>query len=143
MKRGRIAYYEREVILDEIGQEAENRYIYNLRQSGYKTEQFDTAFHWEPDVDLFDNSYFLDTGDQHLNKVLQYLEYGTGLYGPKGRIIKPVAKKMMKFNIDGQTIFTRRVKGIKPMFAFTKAIESVRNERVGLQRQIRHYLNIE
>lgn len=143
MKRGRIAYVEREIILNEMGREAEARYQYNLKQSGYKWEHFDMAFHWEPDVVAFDNSYWLDTGNEHLNKILTWLEYGTGLFGPKGKMIVPKTKKFMKFKINTRWIFARRIKGIKPMFAFTKAIESVRNERIGLQRQIRHFLNME
>ena len=142
MRRGRIGFVEREIILDEIGREAEERFKYNLRQSGYKWRHFDQAFHWAPNVETFDNDYWLDAGDDHLNKVLQWLEYGTGLFGPKGQMILPKTRRYMKFRKKGNIIFARKVKGIKPMFAFTKAIESVRNERVGLQKQIRHFLNI-
>ena len=48
----------------------------------------------------------------HGSKVGMYHEEGTGIYGPKGKPITPVNAKVLHFKIDGQSIFTKSVKGI-------------------------------
>lgn len=49
----------------------------------------------------------------HGSKVGGYLEEGTGIYGPKGRPIRPVKAKALVFKINGQLIFAKEVKGMK------------------------------
>lgn len=149
VRRGRLSNIERLMILEKIGEEAEKRYRQNLVNTGYKGRWFKNAFHYEPDIYAFDNYYELDTGNQELNQILKYLEYGTGLYGSKRRMIqsKRISEKtgnklLLKFKYEGQWFFKRKVKGIKPGFMFTKAIESVRNEFNQLMRRFRLELNI-
>lgn len=49
----------------------------------------------------------------HGSKVGGYLEEGTGIYGPKGRPIRPVKAKALAFKVDGQWVITKEVKGMK------------------------------
>lgn len=150
VRAGRISDDERFEILVELGEEAIRRYQYNLRNCGYKGYgKFKNAMQYEPDVAAFDNYYYLDTGNEELNRILRYLEYGTGLYGPKGEVIQSSKTSprtgnqlLLKFKYKGHQLYKMTVKGIKPAFNFTKAVESVRNERNMLQRQIRRRLGI-
>ena len=48
----------------------------------------------------------------HGSKVGMYHEEGTGIYGPKGKPITPVNAKVLHFKVDGQSVFTKSVKGI-------------------------------
>lgn len=46
----------------------------------------------------------------------EWLENGTGVYGPTGNRIVPVNKKILSWiDTDGQRHFAKSVKGIKPM----------------------------
>jgi len=144
VRRGRLSDEERYLILERIGEEAENRYRQNLLRTGYKGDKFRNAFLFAPDVDAFDNEYTLDTGNSKLNQILQWLEYGTGLYGSLKHMIqsKRVSTKtgkqlLLKFKAEGDWIYKRQVKGIKPGFMFTKAVQSVRNEHNTLMQRYR------
>ena len=149
VRAGRLSNEERLVILEKIGKEAEKRYRQNLRNTGFKKTWFNIAFQFAPDPINFDNDYMLDTGSEHLNRILQWLEYGTGLYGSRKRMIqssktspKTGNKLLLKFKVVGAWVYKRKVKGIKPGFMFTKAVESVRNEHTSLMRRFRMELNI-
>lgn len=39
---------------------------------------------------------------------------GTGMYGPKKKRIRPKKKKVLRFTIDGEVVFARSTKGMKP-----------------------------
>lgn len=149
LRAGRLALAERYEILEYIGKEANRRYLRNLKATGYKGTKFKKAFHFEPDPVAFDNHYYLETDSEELNRILQYLEYGTGLYGKRKRAItskktspKTHQQLLLKFKYEGQMVFTRQVKGVKPGFMFTKAVESVRNEFKMLMRIARAELRI-
>lgn len=43
-----------------------------------------------------------------------YVFTGTGIYGPKGRPIEPVAAKALRFEVGGKTVFAKRVRGMPP-----------------------------
>ena len=44
-----------------------------------------------------------------------FIEYGTGLYGPKGKKIVPIRAKALHFvTSDGVEVFARSVKGMRP-----------------------------
>ena len=46
----------------------------------------------------------------------EWLERGTGIYGPTGKKIVPVNKKILSWvDTDGQRHFAKSVRGIKPM----------------------------
>ncbi len=52
----------------------------------------------------------------HSEEYGEWLENGTGIYGPTGRKIVPVNKKILSWvDADGQRHFAKSVKGIKPM----------------------------
>lgn len=44
----------------------------------------------------------------------QYLEWGTGLYGPKKKVIRPKNAKMLSWMSDGKRVFASYVKGMTP-----------------------------
>lgn len=50
----------------------------------------------------------------HGSKIGVYHEKGTGVYGPRGRPIRPVKAKVLAFKIDGKMVFAKEVKGMKP-----------------------------
>lgn len=53
---------------------------------------------------------------EHGTEYGEWLENGTGIYGPTGRKIVPVNKKILSWvDADGQRHFAKSVKGIKPM----------------------------
>jgi len=135
-KKKQVDFAERRRILSLIGREAKRRYQYNLQQTGYNGEIFKHAFKYEIDEENFQNYYHLDTGSIKLNQILQYLEYGTGLYGSlkskwiESTKISPKTGKrlLLKFRYEGDFIYKRKVRGIKPGFMFTKAVESINRD---------------
>lgn len=46
-------------------------------------------------------------------KLIEWLRFGTGIYGPRGTPIVPKKYKFLKFDIGGETIFARSVRGMK------------------------------
>ena len=46
--------------------------------------------------------------------IARYHIFGTGIYGPRGRVIRPTSKKVLHFFISGAEFFRPSVKGIKP-----------------------------
>lgn len=53
-----------------------------------------------------------------------YVHEGTGIYGPKGKRIRPVRAKALMFMIDGQPVFRKSVKGMKGRPFLKQAMES-------------------
>jgi len=53
-----------------------------------------------------------------------FLEYGTGIYGPKHKMITPVNKKALRWFVGNKPFFARQVKGIKPLLLINKALMS-------------------
>ena len=56
------------------------------------------------------------TGDQAVQDIIRWLEFGTGIYGPRGKMIVPVHAKMLRWvdRVTGKVIFAKQVKGIRP-----------------------------
>lgn len=53
----------------------------------------------------------------------QYLEEGTGVYGPTGQPIVPVRAKILSWvDTDGKRYYARKVKGIKPHHTLEKTL---------------------
>lgn len=53
--------------------------------------------------------------NERVAKYGKYVHSGTGIYGPRRRMIKPVSKKFLKFTgQDGRDVFAREVKGQRP-----------------------------
>jgi len=44
----------------------------------------------------------------------EYIEFGTGLYGPQRKVIVPKNGKYLVFEINGKKIFATSIKGSKP-----------------------------
>lgn len=57
-------------------------------------------------------------------KYALYVHEGTGIYGPKGKRIRPVRAKALMFMIDGQPVFRKSVKGMKGRPFLKQAFES-------------------
>lgn len=53
----------------------------------------------------------------------EYIEYGTGIYGPKHTPIRPKAAKALYFKVAGQPVFARSVKGMRPAPFFKPGVE--------------------
>jgi len=77
-------------------------------------------------VGLVINRYSTDTGIP----IMVLLEYGSGLWGPKGKVIRPKRAKALRFEIDGEVFFRKWVRGIDPAkHAFVdKALEAADSE---------------
>ena len=54
----------------------------------------------------------------------EYVEYGTGIYGPNGQPIRPKTKKALYFKVAGQPVFARSVKGQKAQPFFKPGVEN-------------------
>lgn len=124
-------------VLERMGRLAQSKYNQNLffGGKGYNLRFLMDTLYYAPDLEAFDNEYWVDTGTEEGNKIADYFEYGTGLYNTKGRkkMIRPKRDDKMKFEgtkkFKGQFIFTKEVKGVKPVFMMTRAVNSVRHER--------------
>lgn len=55
----------------------------------------------------------------------RYLEEGTGIYGPKQSYIVPKNAKSLHWTYNGQDVFVKRVKGIRPNKFISAAIREV------------------
>lgn len=54
-----------------------------------------------------------------------YVEYGTGLYGPRGQYITPKIAKFLAWKTgDDKWVFARRVRGMHPWHFMQKAFEA-------------------
>ena len=63
-------------------------------------------------------------GSVHSNAhYTSYVNDGTGIYGPRGQVIRPKSKKALKFTTKGgTTVFAKYVRGIKPRRFVEKSI---------------------
>ena len=70
------------------------------------------------DTGLLKNTIKVDIKDDEIIITMPeysiYLEYGTGIFGPKRRPITPKEAKALKFSIGGKTVFAKSVKGMTP-----------------------------
>lgn len=77
-----------------------------------------------------------------IGTAVEYAEWvheGTGLFGPGKKPIRPKNAKVLRFEIDGKTIFARSVRGQKPNRYVDRAIDKSENRtnefvRTSLQR---------
>jgi len=47
-------------------------------------------------------------------KYARFVNDGTGIYGPRGRLIRPITAQALRFEYKGRIVFARSVRGIKP-----------------------------
>jgi len=56
-------------------------------------------------------------------KYAAYQEFGTGIYGPRRRLIRPVKAKVLSWKSkSGKRVFARFVRGVRPKRYFAKAL---------------------
>ena len=148
LKAGRISYMDRAIILEALGEIVKAKYIYNLKNNhqGYNLNLINHALQVDSNIYTFENDYYLDAGVEKLTNIANYFEYGTGLNNSMRkshgrRYIKPTTKEYMKFEgtntFEGKTIFAKKVRGVRPIFAMTKAVKDVELNRKTYQRAIR------
>lgn len=72
-----------------------------------------------------------------------YVEFGTGLYGPRRKLIRPRRAKVLRFwTKGGQIVFVRYVRGMKPRRMFAKGLKA--EQPLANKRLDRHVkMNIE
>lgn len=61
-------------------------------------------------------------------KYAPYQETGTGLYGPRRQMITPRSGRFLRFKVNGQWVFARAVRGVKPKWYMKKGYEEVQNK---------------
>lgn len=148
LKSGRVSNEEREIILQRLGEIAQEKYdefiVQGGNAKGYNLEPLKGSLKFETDVNEFDNVYWLENDDPYWTDVAIYFEYGTGIFNQKragkyrGGYIKPTTAKYLKFVAkDGNFVMTKRVKGVHPIFAMEKTITYINFNRARLQRKIR------
>lgn len=60
-------------------------------------------------------------------KKARWIHYGTGIYGPRHRVIKPRRAKVLVFQVGGTTVFARSVKGMRPNAFLKDALPAARD----------------
>lgn len=65
---------------------------------------------------------------------MKFLNDGTGIYGPKGRKIRPTGKKVLVFEYNGKTVYAKSVKGMKPLKIVEKSIKTTKTKIPGIGR---------
>lgn len=147
VKRGPMSVEAKYFALEQLGNEVQKRYKQNLRRNtqGYNLKLIENGVKFESDPVTFSNMYFFDNGEDKLDKIALYFEFGTGLYNSsgKGQPIKPkTAEYMTWIGKEGKRMFAKEVKGVQPIFALKKAIKSVENDAKRLVRKIREMYEI-
>lgn len=59
----------------------------------------------------------------------RYVHDGTGLYGPKRRLIRPTRAKALRWRGAGGYIYARYTRGMRPNHFLTTALEAARTSR--------------
>lgn len=82
----------------------------------------------------------------------KYLDFGTGIHGPKRKVIKPKTAKFLVFQVGqvrkqrrmvgGKTIFAKEVEGIKPRNYTEDAAKEVTDNFQGIAEQALHDLDL-
>ena len=150
LRAGRLSNEERLTILIELGEIAREKYNKNLffGAGSYNLGILKDSLQYAPNTEEFENYYWVDAGSERLNEISNFFEYGTGLFNTKrkgkSRPIKSKSGKVMKFKSSktGKMVFAKQVKGVKPVFMFTKTMRTMEFDRQYLQRQIRVKLGI-
>ncbi len=99
-----------EEFVSEVGNDTKNELI---KETPKDTGALASKWTLEKTKDSF-RAYL--NGSEHDLNVLKWLEFGTGLFGPLRRMIKPNVAKYMHWvdKLTGKHIFARETKGIRP-----------------------------
>jgi len=151
LRAGRIANFDRLRILEALGEIAKKKFdrLLSDNHQGYDLDYLQGSLKYEPNVDNFENFYYTDTGNEEDDRILDYFEYGTGMYNTKTRV---AARKSITSKTPGKAMRFRKpykgqtgamsVKGVRPIFMFRKTIKSMEFNRPYLQKQIRLSMGI-
>jgi len=148
LRKGRLSNAERLIILQELGEIASDRYdrYIESNKQGYNLDLLKGGLQYIPNIQTFENIYYVDTGSEELNKISRFFEYGTGIYNTEFKhstFIKPKNSKYLKFigtnQYAGVTVFAQKVKGVRPIMMFQKTVKSMAQDREYLQRDIRFW----
>lgn len=150
VRRGRISDNERLLILMELGKLVQRRYNKNLKfgAHGYNLDLLKNSLKFSPNIEAFQNIYWIETGNKKLDEIANYFEYGTGLHNQRKRnqkgqfskrtTIKAKTKRYMKFRKPWKgKLFMKEVKGVQPVWMMQKAVKSVEQQKENLQKKIR------
>lgn len=137
---GRFSNEHRLEILNEIGQDAQDRYneILDINHFGYNLDILHDGLQFKPNAQTFTNDYWVDYGDAKLNLIAHYFEHGTGINNTldKKQRITPTQKKVMKFvKKGGGWVFAASVKGVKPLFMFERTMSEMKNNEQKLKNK--------
>ena len=129
---------ELSIVLDLVGKSISGKFNQNIYfgSGSYNLSLLKDSLQYEIDTQKISISLYIDTGNDHLNDVAYYFEYGTGLHNTKGAkdYIRPVSQQAMIFrekigNVKsgispkGAIVYTKAVKGVKPIFMFARTIK--------------------
>ena len=150
LRPGRLSNDERLALLIEIGIYAQKKYkeYVNKNKQGYNLDTIQDGLQFSPDVDAFENEYFIDNGKEYKNKIAAYFENGTGLWNVKYKLtarkrIRAIRFKVMKFRKVWKGIrFAHSVKGVRPIYMLRRTLKSIQFNRAKLQRDMRFKLGI-
>jgi len=151
LRPGRLSNDERLMILNKLGEMAQKMYKDNIDQNsqGYNLTLIREGLKYIPYPAQFWNYYFIDNGSEELDKIAMYFEYGTGLYSTVTAdrdFIKPKNYKYMSFigtkNYANMFIFTKKVKGVRPIMMYQKTMWNLETNKDYLQRLARMELGI-
>ncbi len=120
-------------VLDNIDTLGENivKNVANNLQANLKMESPVDEGKLQGSWTIFDDGPLEKTVASSANYA-EYVNSGTGLYGPNKRLIRPTTKKVLKFTpnkgkFKGMEIFTPYSKGIKPNKFVERSMEKTQN----------------
>lgn len=151
LRAGRLAYEERFIILQKLGEYAQKQYARYVESNsqGYDLSLIKDGLQFEPDIYAFENLYWVDNRDSKLDEIAVYFENGTGIFNTKHR--KSDRRKISLRGSDKLMVFRKpwkgvkaawAVKGVRPIFMFRRTLKSIEFNRAHLQRQIRFSFGI-
>lgn len=110
---GRLAGSLNGIIADAVSDIGDNT-RYNVADETPR-DTGNLASKWEIEKEKDSFRVFLN-GSEHEENILKWLEFGTGLYGPKKQMIRPKHAKFMHWvdKLTGRHIFARQTRGIRP-----------------------------
>jgi hypothetical protein len=135
-------------ILMALGKEAQKRYNKNMLEGAgnYNLSKLQNTLKFIPNLQTFENEYYLEGDSEEQTRIAYYFEYGTGLFNTRSRkkYITPINFEHMKWKDkkSGKMIFAKRTKGVRPVFAMTKAVLSIKYDLDYLLPKIEKKLGI-
>jgi len=150
LRPGRLSNVERLKILNVLGKKAQKRYneLLSTNTYGYNLENLRDSLQFQPNVEIFENDYWVDAGSEELNRIADYFENGTGLFNTQYKhsdrsAIVPLRAKVLKFRkIWKGRRFASSVRGVRAIHMFLRTVKSMEFNREYNQRQARYALGI-